>query len=482
MYVKEPLQNVKSRRIFMKFTKIALAAVLATTTVMSLVGCGGGNGGTSSTDMPSESMSSDMQNIIADAAKSLPEMNLANKEIKWLCWDAGWNYSTETPEGKLFAEAYGGSVTTETCSYDDRYVVLAQRVSTNSSPDIFPFERDNYPKGVISNMYAPIDDLIDLNSDMWAGTKELMDKFVWGGKHYVCLPYASKGEFLVYNYDTIEAEGFDDPWELFTQDKWTWTEFKDMLVKYSDPDNDKYGLGGWWPEEGVIATTGKPFVSLEDGQLVNNLKTPEVTRAMNFLGELNKSKCNYTWEKFDWSKKNINYVAEGKTLFYATGEYDLKGTFCNAKKGGYVENVGIVPYPRDPDADAYYQLLGIDAHMLVVGAPNPEGVAAWQNVRRASKNDEATTAQSREEMKTNYGYDDTLLDKLEKLEDPETFKAVYDFRNGINDELVGTSDEQGPMIELVRCTFKMGTTWTENLEANYNTVQKAIETANATVK
>lgn len=469
----------------MKFTKIALAGVLAMTTVLSMVGCGGsGSSGGSSTEpdpnAPVDSMSSDMAGIVANAAKELPKIELANKELKWLCWDAGWNYSTETPEGKLFAEAYGGKVVADTCSYDDRYTVLAQRVSTSDSPDIFPYEAENYPKGIISNMYAPIDDLIDINSDMWAGTKDLMDKFAWGGKHYVCIPYSSKGEFLVYNYDTIEAEGFEDPWKLFEEDKWTWTEFKDMLVKFSDPDNEKYGLGGWWPEQGIIATTGKPFVSLEDGKLVNNLKTPEVTRAMNFLGEINKNKANYPWEKFDWSKKNINYVAEGKTLFYATGEYDLKGTFCNAKKTtAYVENVGIVPFPRDPDADAYYQLLSVDAHMLVVGAPNPEGVKAWQNVRRASKNDEATTKQSREEMKANYGYTDELLDKMEKLENTETFKAIYDFRNGISDDLSGTSNEPGPIIELVRCTFKMGTTWTENLEANYNLVQSEIDSANA---
>lgn len=465
----------------MKVIKIVLASLLCVAMVMSMVACG--NNGAND-DGISESMSEEMKGKIAAAVGSLPTIELANKEIKWLCWDSSWNYNDQTSEGKLFKDAYQGFITTETCSYDDRYTVLAQKVSSGESPDMFPFEADNFPCGVVSGMYDPLDDYLDLKGDEWGYTRDLMEKYVVGGKHYVILPYSEAGDFLVYNRDTIEMNGLDDPWELFKAGKWDWNAMYDMLVAYCNPDEDRYGIGGWWPEYAFVATTGTPFVSLEDGHLKSNLDSTNVAKAMNFLGKLYSEGLHYPWEKFDWGKK-INFVSEGKMLFYATGAYDLKGTFCNAKKSASCQNVFIVPFPKDPDADKYYQALGTDAHMLVAGAKNPEGVAAWQNVRRVAHYDEAVTAQSREEMKANYNYTDELIDALEIVEGKTEgleFSGVYDFRRGINSELTkGLDDEEGVIQELERSTYKMGKTWTEVL-AQYSTqIQTYIDDANKAI-
>lgn len=468
----------------MKALKIALASVLCLAMLFSCVGCKPGEGG--GNDAPVESMSEEMKNKIAAAVSNLPKVELANKEIKWLCWDSSWNYNTETAEGKLFADAYGGAIVTETCSYDDRYTVLANKVSSGESPDMFPFEADNFPCGVISGMYDPLDDYLDLSGDEWGYTRDLMEKYVVGGKHYVILPYSQEGDFLVYNRDTIEMHGLDDPYELFLEGKWDWNAMYDMLVAYCNADEDRYGIGGWWPEYAFVATTGTPFVSLEDGHLKSNLESTEVAKAMNFLAKLYAEGLHYPWEKFDWAKK-INFITEGKMLFYATGEYDLKGTFTNTKKSASCENVFIVPFPKDPDTDKYYQHLGTDAHMLVAGAKNPQAVAAWQNVRRVAHYDPEVTKQGREESKVNYNYTDELLDALDALEGSNEnvdvkFTGVYDFRRGINAELrTGMDGEEGVIQELERSTYKMGKSWTEVLSQYSKQVQTYVDEANTKI-
>lgn len=466
----------------MKALRITLACVLCLAMCLSMVACDGGTG--ANDDGVTESLSPEMVEKIQGAVQDLPEIELANKELKWLCWDASWNYNTDTAEGKLFSEAYGGYITAETCSYDDRYTVLASKVSSGESPDMFPFESDNFPCGVISGMYDPLDDYLDVSGDEWGFTRDLMEKYVVGGKHYVILPYSQEGDFLVYNRDTIDEYGLDDPWELFMDGKWDWNAMYDMLVKYCNADEDRYGIGGWWPEYAFVATTGTPFVSLEDGHLKSNLNSTEVAKAMNFLGKLYSEGLHYPWEKFDWAKK-INFVTEGKVLFYATGAYDLKGTFRNEKKSAYCENVFIVPFPKDPDADKYYQALGTDAHMLVAGAKNPEGVAAWQNVRRAAHYNEDVSAQSQEEAKTNFNYTDELIEALEIVEGKtpgHEFAGVYDFRRGINAELrTGMDDSEGVIQELERSTYKMGKSWTEVLAEYSQQIDTYITEANKAI-
>lgn len=468
----------------MKAFRIALASILCLAMALSMVACEIGSGVTD--ESVQESLTDEMVEKLKAAAQTLDlSIELENKELKWLSWDQSWNYNEGTAEGKLFKESYGGYITAETCAYDDRYSVLAQKVASAESPDMFPFEEDNYPCGVISGMYEPLDDYMTIDGDKWGLTKDLMEKYVVGGKHYVILPYSEAGEVLVYNRDTIEQYGLDDPWTLFEEGKWDWNAMYDMLVAYCNHDEDRYGIGGWWPEFSFVATTGTPFVALKDGKLQNNLESKEVAKAMNFLGKLYSEGLNYPWEKFDWGKK-INFIKDGKMLFYAVDIYELKSSFRNVKKTStYTENVFIAPFPKDPDADKYYQALGTDAHMLVAGAKNPKGVAIWQDVRRVAHYDETITEQYKQEQKINYNYTDELIRALNICEGRTPgfeLEGVYDFRRGINAELNKSQEDAESVIkEIERSTYKMGKTWNEVLSEYAKQIATYIDQTNADI-
>ena len=64
-----------------------------------------------------------------------------------------------------------------------------------------------------------------------------------------------------------------------------------MLEAFCDTENQKYGLDGWWFESGLSATTGTPYIGLEEGKLVNHLADANIERVQNFLYQLNLSGC-----------------------------------------------------------------------------------------------------------------------------------------------------------------------------------------------
>ena len=74
-------------------------------------------------------------------------------------------------------------------------------------------------------MFQPVDDYIDLDSDIWSKTKTAMELMNFGVKHYEFVTDVTAEQVVIYNTQTIEENGFDDPWELYKEGKWNWDTF-----------------------------------------------------------------------------------------------------------------------------------------------------------------------------------------------------------------------------------------------------------------
>ena len=123
-------------------------------------------------------------------------------------------------------------------------------------------------------MFAPVDDYIDFSEPLWEDIQELNDSFIWDGKHYlVAVEATGDNVAVVYNRKTIAEAGLDDPKDLYERGEWNWDTFQEMMEKFADPENQHYGMDGWWYEFGLLNTTGVTPVSIEDGKLVNNSAT-----------------------------------------------------------------------------------------------------------------------------------------------------------------------------------------------------------------
>ena len=416
-------------------------------------------------------------------AKTVEEIDMGEEQtedvgtVKWLSfWDLNpANGKPKSVELELFETKYGGKIEYIPTTYETRYSDLSVQVLGGTSPDLFPAaDLDTFPGKAISGMFDPFDDYLDFNTDEWTvGAKQLSDMHMLGGKHYVSVVSTDAGCVMIYNKKVMEENGFTDPAELVEEGKWDWNTFKDMCMEFSDPDNGKYGFDGWWFEINFILTTGKPAISVENGEIKSNLMSAEMERAQNFMLDLYRNNIPLPKEEFSWVEQPQR-VSEGLTLFYPCGIWALYET--DLSNFGEQGDVMFVPMPKDPDADAYYLPSGVDAYALCKAAPNPEGAAAFMRCKLAAVRDEGGQAIAEKQYREDYGWDDDMIDMWHKTKDLTNEHPVIDF-------YAGTSADVYTLVhEPIKAASYRGEDWSANREAVNDAVVSLLDELNAEIK
>ncbi len=459
----------------MRKTKIALASLLIAAMSMSFFGCGGEEETSSYKEM--DSAVRDSVNDVVTGEELLTG-ELENKTIKWLSdWDINPDASGKsTPiELAMFQERYGGQVEFHQTTWATRYDDLANAINSDEGIDFFYAGNfDAFPKGAIRGMFVPADEYIDFSSPLWEDVKDVNDSIMWNGSHYmVVVQMTGDNCAVIYNRDTIEELGFEDPAELLEKGEWTWDVFHEMLQKFVDVDNGKYGLDGWWFESGLSATTGVPYIGMEDGKLVSNLADPAVERVQNFMYDLSTTGSiaigvgDYGWTE------HPEYIGEGKTIFYPCGLWAIYSE-PDQWKGKFGENCFFVPMPKDPDADEHYIPANMDSYVFVKGGHNPEGVAKYLDCKRASLMNEEAIAIGNQAFIDDYAWTQEMIDMKHTMDEMALENPVIDFMNGVSTDLATILDDSG---SGVRAAGK-GTPWNESLATIKDAVQTMIDEAN----
>ena len=291
-----------------KYTKAIAGAMALVSAVTAFSGCSGSgtpaaSGATSSSTASTtgetqkqmsenEGVQSAVNNV--SAGENYKDIKVDTK-IKWMAW---WDIQEASPAVEVFKKLYGtpankpkGSESVDDAnvfvnirvSYAERYTSLAKQIQSDDSPDCFPFEICNYPYSVYQNLFQSLDGIIDFTTDDWADYKDAIDKFNWGGKNYCPIMSLTPTSYLWYRKSVVEEAGLDDPWELYEKGEWTWTTFMEMARKFSDPENGKYVLDGYNPENNFVCTTGTPLVSLEGGKLVSHMNDANIEKCLDML-------------------------------------------------------------------------------------------------------------------------------------------------------------------------------------------------------
>lgn len=400
---------------------------------------------------------------------------LENKKIKWMAtWDinpgpTGKNVPIELA---LFQERYGGEIEYYAVTWENRYDKLAAAIQSGEGIDFFSAsDSDAFPKGA-KGMFAPIDDYIDFDSPLWSDVKDVNDSIMWNGNHYVAVVFVTGDNCaVIYNRDTIEEAGLEDPAVLYEQGNWTWDTFEDILIKFVDKDNKKFGIDGWWFEFGLMSTTGVPPVTIENQKLVNNLGAPAMERVQNYLYELYNKDCIAICTESFGSKDMPNYIGEGKTLFYPCGLYQF---YCEPeqwqKKFG--ENAFFVPMPKDPEADEYYVPTGMDAFVMVKGGQNPEGVAKYLDCKRYTLLNDKVRSIADEQMVEDYGWSQDMIDMKDSMQSLAEENPVYDFSKGVSADCGEILD-----INLRNCARGI-CPWNETYDSIFSAVDQIIKEVN----
>lgn len=470
----------------MKLVKRLTAATLALTLTASLAACGDSDASSTGSSVAPGKEMNDSQNQMVDAlADQLPDKELENKTITWLA-----HYDINPTEGKvmppalrLFQTKYDGKIAFSQCEFGDRYTKLASQVMANQSPDFFPADdMDVFPKGAIKAMFQPIDDYVDLNSDLWKQSKEYCDQFMFNGKHYVAVIEPTPNYACVYNRKTMEDNSYDDPAELFANDEWDWDVFTEMCVDFTNPDEDKYGLDGYWYNKALSETSGVPMIGLEDGKLVSNMSNPLIEKVQERMYNLQKDGVVYPRSENNWNTRGGGETGNGlgsyQTLFIPVGLWAIECPPESCKMFGDVEagEVMFVPMPKNPDADAYYVSARVNGYVICNGAPNPEGVAAYLDCIQIS-NQQANQI-TFDVLKDDYKWSDEMIEMRKTLYSMAAEHPVFDFQSGV-------SPDMDKLMETVsQATMISGgneTTWTACRTENEAAVEYLIKEANSNI-
>ena len=142
---------------------------------------------------------------------------------------------------------------------------------------------------------------------------------------------------------------------------------------------------------------------MPDGTARNNIQSPEVARAVAYQVELLQSKTMVPSNARQSFGEGSVAMCIGHRWF-AYGYAKLIKT----------DDLGVVPLPRDPDADQYYAEEDGGGYFIPKYAPNPEGALAAAN---------AMTYYMRSEDYKRLGIEERLEQALQKL--PERCRSIF---------------------------------------------------------
>ena len=466
------------------------AAILAVGMVLGTASCGSDSSKTDSNKSSSKaedfSATENVKVSDAESIEAIPEGS--EKEILYL-GETDINPTKSAPEKstelKLF-ESKGGKVKFIQTNNEDRFDNLAAAVmAEKNSPDIFKYEWLAFPHQAVKGLYQPIDDIVDFSNDMWSDAKKTADQFVLEGKHYVAPLGYQASAMLCYDKDLINAEGLEDPYELYENGEWTWDAWEDIMsdfVKKAPSDTERYGVNGYFSIH-IIQQTGKTFVSYDSdkNEFVSNLNDPDITNGQNFLYDLKKKGLI-----LDGWIGSARECFQQNCLFYAMGNWAYSDSNSPKKN----EQWGVVPIPaydKNPQKITTSDML---AYMWVKGSTKNDAIKCWFECCRAAYTDpEYTQANKDRFMENNPNWTDEMYGvKTDVVSDD--YLMIFDSAFGVSSNMGDKKTFDGNQC-LVDALYGASTaldedgnqqTWTQVREKYTGTVDTELKELNKKLK
>ena len=395
----------------------------------------------------------DSEAILAAAGIMLPDAETAagaGTTVKYFSWyDSFHNYGEDEVINTgywTFSEKYGSEVEWIECEWSKRFDDLANLVLSSSSPDFYPGESNTFPIRPIKRIFQPVDDYIDYDDPLWSGMKEFVyDYFSIKGRPYIIATDNAFGNICIYNRRVMEEWGFDDPAELYANDEWTWDVFEETCYEFSDPDENRYALDGWYYSPAFMRCTGETIVvyNTETQRYEANVDNPSLERAATLLYDLSKNQTVYPWWSNNWSLRNGvdgGGMKEGELLYYVGGTWLITGPVADISNvWGDVSQgeVMFVPLPRDPQGDGtYYMEANPAGYCIVKGAQNPEGVALLASCDRFKVIDPTVVRIDRRQLEEVYLWNDEMLEMWDTCYELSiSGKAIISYNEGLDSKL-----------------------------------------------
>lgn len=355
----------------------------------------------------------------------------------------------------VFEDYYGGKINYVYASPDEKFDKLDSMIISGEEVDMFPYEWNAVPEGVVKNRFEALDpyfDTMEIDSDLWKDMSSVIGMFEYKDKHYV-VPYSISSPFVItYSRKIMKSEGLGDPYELYKKGEWNWDSFMEMMEKFvaKTPDGyTRYGINGEFGKA-LIQSSGHTVVNCENGLLSNNINDPAIEKAELLMQEIAQKKLyDTTW--------NDHFPENHSTLFFASPDWTL-GT-SNAKNEDM--DLMVVPFPKSSDSIEYNLCCNYEAKMLVKNSKKGEAVATYIKCERLAQTEEKYAEAAKQESliadKTASGTMRSFLteeqyDAIMSYCDPTNIRPALDLAYGMGSVMYGsgsyTYETKGVMDKL----------------------------------
>ncbi len=326
-----------------------------------------------------------------------PSLKFTTKTVKLMSVD---KIQDEVVINKLKSQ-YGLTMDYVHVGWHELPLKLSASILSSDSPDAVIYRSDNpdLPSFAIKGLVQPVTDYANLNDPMHSYLQSLYKDTNWAGKNYVLISGMGRGSVIFYNTKLFKDYGVEDPWTLYKQGKWDWNKFAQVAAQFRDDttgdgDQDRFGFVLHMPPSMLIYTTGESFGTFDGAnqRITNNIKSPNIARTLNFL-----------YDEIYTKKSGHPAIVTGGALFKNSmaamifGEaHDIGNSNIEfiAKKS----QLGIVPLPRDPQANKQYYFTRVSGYFIPTGAKNPMGTVALNSVFLFRNQDKDTLEEDRAKM------------------------------------------------------------------------------------
>ncbi len=464
--------------------KIMCAFSAAVVTALSAAACGS----SAAKDESSESFVP-TENIEVEKTDQIDEIpEGADNELVFI-GIADINPSKANPEKSteltLF-EDKGGKMGFHRTTFFGQYDDLAACVMANKDvPDIFNLNWESFPNLALRGMAQPIDDIVNFDDPLWTDVKDDADQYMLGGRHYVAPLDFDVASMIVYDSDLVDAEGLEDPYELYINGEWTqekWAEIMREFVGNATGDTVRYGINGYYKPQ-MVESTGKTLVNFdrETNTFSSNLMDPDIESVENMLYDLNKEGLlNNEWIG------NAREAFKANCLFYAMGAWGY-----SANNGpDEDDNWRVVPIPAYTKDPQKITSSNTKSYLWIKGSTKNEAMKCWFECCRLAYTDPEYKEVSRQKFMENSPYwTDEMYDVMMDVNGPDYFK-IFDYCYGL-DNATGDPNAYNGIIAFTDVLYKESSqpnvegeqkTWAQIREEHSATLDSVIKDVNENIK
>ncbi len=352
----------------MKLVKRALLVALALAMALSAAACGG-NGGSGSGSGGGEVKPADTSYIVdgkinnENLIKMMPTQ-YKGSTIKFYNWYDPYKLEQEGVIIDEFQEKFGVKVEMIYGEYNMYNDYLAGLMATGDAPDVM---RMLAPSAAMLQALQPIKNTgFVFDESVWS--KYTADTYTVDGVCYgvnlintsMFIPY-----LVLYNTDTMKNMGFDDPYELWEKDKWTWDAFASMCRTWVKQGSDYYGCN-MWPRSAVASSAGKSFCSFDGKQWKFSDTDKTLTACWQFTLQGIKDRI------FGGDRDSVD-ATDQRTLFAICDGTGVAVSSTNnyMRKLKAKGKFGFAPIPRWKDSEYYVVDDNYLAYGVCKGCANP---------------------------------------------------------------------------------------------------------------